>query len=494
MDETIVLQPPLPDRIDRIELVWSDGDGPTVLINQPEPPRIRAERWVGQAVSLKPYADRLRSFGSCSVSWRVRGEELVIQFEGAAGAGCGAVWFLGQPEEAVDVLSFQALRLVGSASGTIELGMADRLWWSRQDHVSCVTVSGPFEADISLARLIDRVDIREVVALTATALELPAELIIEQAWVEAQPDPRKETMKRGLWVWDLQKAQQQADQIVETCRSIGCRRLSIQMPSVGDSDSVWRTFCSLVRRWRDEGIEVLALDGYPEAAVNPDRLLAGIRRLVAECGESPPAGFQVDIEPYLLPEARLGQDRYRDYLTSLTQIRHMLPPGMPLSVVVPFWFPEVSVEGRPLALGVFQVADEVVVMSYRADVAEAQTLMDDWERYGALLGKPVWGAMETRPLPDEQHLLLRRVARLEEASAYVDRSTGRLVLAAPRSAKGKLVFFTETARYQVPGHRLSFAGRSREAVKKAITDWTRADQLAVTGVMIHDWEGYERLP
>lgn len=491
MDETIVLQPPL---LDRIEVVWSDGDGSTVLINQPEPPRIRADRWVGQAVSLKPYADRLRPFGSCHVSWLVRGEELVIQFEGTAEAACGVVWFLGQPEEAVDVLSFHALRFVGRSSGAIELGVADRAWWSRQDHVSCVTVSGPFEADVSLTRLIDHVDLRELVALTVTTVELPATLTITKAWFEATPIKRSGPMKRGLWVWDLQKASRQADQIVETCRSIGCRRLSIQMPSVGDPDSVWRTFCSVVHRWRDEGIEVLALDGYPEAAVNPDRLLAGIRRLVAECGESPPAGFQVDIEPYLLPEARLGQERYRDYLKALTEIRRALPSRFSFSVVVPFWFPEVSVEGRPLALGVLQVANEVVAMSYRVAVAEALALMDDWVRYGALLGKPVWGAMETRPLPDEQHLLLRRVARFEEASAYVDRSTGRLVLAAPRSAKGELVFFTETARYQVPGHRLSFAGRSREAVKKAITDWTRADQLAVTGVMIHDWEGYERLP
>ncbi|MCP9470495.1 MAG: hypothetical protein NNA31_10910 [Nitrospira sp.] len=492
--EAILLPQPLPNEIDRIELVWFGDAEPTVLINQLEPPPRHAERLRGSEVRLIPAVEQLRPFGSCHVSWLVRGEELVIQFEGMAEAACGVVWFLGQPEETVDVLSFHALRFVGRSSGAIELGVADRAWWSRQDHVSCVTVSGPFEADVSLARLIDLVDLRELVALTITAVELPAELTITKAWVEAAPMERPGPMGRGLWVWDLQKAARHADQVVETCRSIGCRRLSIQVPSAGDSPSVWRAFCSLVRRWRAEGIEVLALDGYPEAAVNPDRLLAGIRRLMAECGESPPDGFQVDIEPYLLPEARLGQDRYRDYLTSLVQIRHMLPPDVPLSVVVPFWFPEVSVEGRPLALGVVQVADEVVVMSYRVAVVEAQTLMDDWGRYGALLGKPVWGAMETRPLPDEQHLLLRRVARLEEASAYVDRSTGRLVLAAPRSAKGDLVSFTETARYQVQGHQLSFAGRSKKAVKKAITDWARTDQLAVTGVMIHDWEGYEQLP
>jgi len=495
MDETIVLQPPLPDRIDRIELVWSGGAEPTVLINQPAPSPRRAERLRGTESRLIPAAERLRSFGSCAVSWLVRGEHLVIQFEGTAEAACGVVWFLGRPEEAVDVLSFQALRVVGRASGTIEIGMADRLWWNKQDHVSCVTVSGPFEADVSLARLIDRVDLRELVALTVTAREVPAELTIQRAWLEAHPVQQAGAMKRGLWVWDLQKAQQQADQIVKTCRSIGCRRLSIQMPSAGDPDSVWRTFCSLVRRWRDEGIEVLALDGYPEAAVNPDRLLAGIRRLVVECGDVLPAGLQVDIEPYLLPEARLGQDRYRDYLISLAQIRQMLPPDVPLSVIVPFWFPQVSVEGRSLAQQVFERADEVVVMSYRADVAEALALMDDWVRYGVLLGKPVWGALETRPLPDERHLVLQLVDRPEEATAFFDRSRGRLVLAAPRSADSRFIYFAEAARYEVQGSRLSFAGRSKATVIRAIDQWAQgARHSPVAGLMIHDWEGYEQLP
>ncbi|MCP9456820.1 MAG: hypothetical protein NNA18_12025, partial [Nitrospira sp.] len=327
------------------------------------------------------------------------------------------------------------------------------------------------------------------------AVDLPAELVITKAWFEAAPVQRPGPMKRGLWVWDLQKAQQQADQIGKTCRSIGCRRLSVQMPPAGESVSVWRAFCSLVRRWRDEGLEVFGLDGWPEAAVNPDRLLAGIRRLMVECDDVLPAGLQVDIEPYLLPEARLGQERYRDYLTALTKIRRVLPASLSFSVVVPFWFTHLSVEGRSLALSVFEVADEVVVMSYRVEGAEARGLVEDWVRYGALLGKPVWGALETRPLPDERHLVLRQVARAEEATAFLDRSSGRLVLDAPGSDRPGLVYFAETDRYQVPGARLSFAGRSKKAVRQAIEQWAlESGHATVTGLMVHDWEGYEQLP
>lgn len=495
MDGTIVLQPPLPDRIDRIEVVWSGDEEPTVLVNQPKPPPRHAERLRGSEVQLIPAADRLKPFGLCSVRWTVRGEELVIQFEGTMRTSCGIVWFLGRPGEAVDALSFQALRLVGSASGKIGIGVADLVWWNRQDHVSCVTVNGPFEANVQLAHLLDLVDLRELVALTITARELPAELTITKAWFEAAPIERPGPMKRGLWVWDLQKAHRRADQVLETCQSIGCRRLSIQMPSAGDPAPVWGNFCSLIRRWRDEGIEVLALDGWPEAAVHPDGLLAGVRRLVTECGDVLPAGLQVDIEPYLLPEARRGQDWYRDYVTALAKIRRALPSDLSFSVVVPFWFTHLSVEGCPLALHVFTVADEVVVMSYRVDVAERQALLDDWVRYGALLGKPVWGAIETRPLPDERHLVLRRVDHVEEATAFLDPSTGHLVLTAPPAADPGLLYFAESSRYHVQGSRLSFAGRSKEMVKNVIEEWAlEPGQVSVTGLMIHDWEGYEQLP
>lgn len=426
----------------------------------------------------------------------MRGEELVIQFGGTSRTSCGVVWFVGRPEEAVDVLSFRALRLVGSTSGTIEIGVADLVWWNKQDHVSCETVNGPFEVEVPLARLLDRVDLRELVAFTVTAVELPAELTITKAWFEGSPIERPGPMKRGLWVWDLQKAWQQADQIVETCRSIGCRRLSIQMPSAGDSTALWWAFCSLVRHWHEEGIEVFALDGWPEAAVNPERLLAGVRRLVVECGDSLPAGLQVDIEPYLLPEAQQGQEQYRHYVASLVRIRRAWPSArsFSFSVVVPFWFTQVQLDGRPLALHVFDVADEIVVMSYRVDVAEARLLVEDWAHYGALLGKPVWGAIETRPLPDERHLVFRRVDGWEAATAFVDRSRGNLVLAAPRSANPRLLYFAETARYHVQGRWLSFAGGSKETVKNAMEEWAlEPGQAPLTGLMIHDWEGYEQL-
>ncbi len=495
--EAIVLPQPLPAQIDRIELVWSGDGEPTVLINQPEPPPRRTERLRGSEVRLIPATERLQPFGSCSVRWTVRGGELVIQFEGTARTSCGVVWFVGRREEAVDVLSFQTLRLIGSASGSIELGMADRAWWNKQDHIAWGTVNGTFDIEVSLAGLIDQVDLRDLVALTITVREITAELTITKAWFEAAPIERLERpgpMSRGLWVWDLQKAQQHADQIVKTSRSIGCRRLSIQMPSADDSTPAWRAYCSLVRRWREEEIEVFALDGWPEAAVNPARLLAGIRRLVAECGDSLPAGLQVDIEPYLLPEVRLGQDRYRDYVAALAKIRQALPPYLSFSVVVPFWLTHLSLEGRPVALHVFKAADEVVVMSYRVDIAERQALLDDWVRYGALLKKPVWGAIETRPLPDERHLVFRRVDRWEAATAFVDPSQGNLVLAAPRAANPHLLYFAETARYQVQGRWLSFAGGSKETVKNAMEEEAlEPGQAPLTGLMIHDWEGYEQL-
>lgn len=492
--ETIVLPQPLPPQVERIELVWSDNPEPAVTVNPVEPSLIHAERLTGPVALLIPHKEQLRPFGSCQVSWQQQTDGIVVRFEGNSKGACGVLWFFHKPEQAVDVVSFHSLHVTGMASSTIELGMADQFWWEREDHVPVLTVVGIFQVAVPLAQLAGRVNVGALVALTLTVTKLPAELRIDRAWLEAHPPPRSVTFRRGLWVWNLHKAFDQAARVAETCRSVGCRRLAVQMPAPAAPDAAWRAFGVLVRRWRNEGFEVYALDGDPNAIKQPGLLFSTIERLLAEIDDAVPIGLQLDIEPYLLGEVRADPSWYREYLALLVQVRRRLPARSPLSVVVPFWFTSILVEGRPLAQLVFDVADEVVVMNYRSEIADARVLIEDWGRYGLLFGKPVWGAIETRPLPDERHLILRRVDRWEEATAFLDRATAQLVLAKPSPSHRHVLYLRTVTEYVVHGERLSYAGRSKETVTKALAQWeAEAASLGLAGLMIHDWEGYERL-
>ncbi len=493
--ETIVLPQPLPPQVERIELVWSNGSEPTVTVNPVEPVAIRGARLTGTEVRLTAGDNRLRPFGSCLVHWQQQGEAVVVRFTGRSKGPCGLVWFFGGPAQAVDALSFQSLHVRGTASNQIELGVADQYWWDQDDHVPFSTTGGTFDVATPLAQLAGRVHVGALVALIMTTRKLPTELRIDRAWFEAHPAPPAVTMERGLWVWDLRKASEQANRVAETCRSIGCRRLALQMPALADPDSAWIAFRSLIRRWQDEGFDVYALDGDPNTIKQPGPLLSTIERLMAELGESMPIGLQLDIEPYLLGEVRTDLSWYRAYLTLLQQVRRSLPAGVPLSVVVPFWFTSVMVDGLPLAQRIFEAADEVVVMNYRSDVQEARALIEDWGRYGLVFGKPVWGAIETRPLPDERHLILQRVDRWEEATAFCDPAAGQLILAKPSRPREGLFYLREAAQFVVRGEWLSYAGHSKETVAQVMEQWAReAGSVGIAGLMVHDWEGYEQLP
>ncbi|MDZ7378922.1 MAG: hypothetical protein ONB06_06185, partial [candidate division KSB1 bacterium] len=494
-EETIALTQAIPDNLARIEVVWPTGGPPSVTLNPPvEPQSIGSIRWTGTRVTVVPLAEQMRPFGACQVRIEKLGEAIRLQMEGTPKPTCGVIWWLGHPDAALDLLSFNQLSVEGIARGSFDLGIVDRWWWEKQDSMTLFRTTGSFRIGIPLSAIADRVDLRQVVALTVAVSRTPAVVTIEPVRFEARklapPAP-----KLGLWVWNVRRAIQEPDQVLSTCVAMGCRRVSIQMPGANATEETWRAYLAVVRRWQEQGIEVYALDGDPHAVVNPRYLVAGIERLTTTGkGETLPTGLQLDIEPYVLQEFQTDPERYRDYLTLLAQLRRTMPAGLPLSVVVPFWFSGLMVEGRPLAFHVQDLADEVVVMNYRVELSEARRLIEDWVRYGALIGKPVWGAIETRPLPDERHLVFRRVERPEQATAYLDRCAQQLVLAPPPQKAAHLLYFAEMVRYDVLGSRLSFAGRSKEALKTALDQWVRDVTVpTVTGLMIHDWEGYEQL-
>ncbi|MBI3303598.1 MAG: hypothetical protein HYZ72_16160, partial [Deltaproteobacteria bacterium] len=125
---------------------------------------------------------------------------------------------------------------------------------------------------------------------------------------------------------------------------------------------------------------------------------------------------------------------------------------------------------------------------------ELRAIADDSLRYGDIARVPVWLAIETRALPLERHVVLKREFRHDLADAYLDRTTRRLVLEPPPSRDG-LEWFRMHDQVVVRPERLTFAGQSRQAVRAAvaaIVDATSNPSLA--GVIIHDLTGFVSLP
>jgi hypothetical protein len=161
---------------------------------------------------------------------------------------------------------------------------------------------------------------------------------------------------------------------------------------------------------------------------------------------------------------------------------------------MPFWLTSQTLRGRPIAFAVLDRVDEAAVMSYRTDMDELRAIAEDTLRYGDIAGVPVWLAVETVPLPLEQHVILQREVRREVANAYLDHTRQRLVLAPPPPVEG-LVWWRMHRRTTIRPERLTFAGRARQEVRTAIG--TLVGTMAhpsFAGVLIHDVDGFRALP
>ena len=137
-------------------------------------------------------------------------------------------------------------------------------------------------------------------------------------------------------------------------------------------------------------------------------------------------------------------------------------------------------------------------MSYRTDLDEVQDIAEDILRYGDVIGKPVWLAVETTLLPVEQHVVLRRDLRSDRAEAFLDREHRRLrwkPISEADASTGSGEWFRVHRRFTVRPEQLTFAGRSRVEVSRAIRqilDGTPHPSFA--GVIIHDLDGFRALP
>ena len=138
--------------------------------------------------------------------------------------------------------------------------------------------------------------------------------------------------------------------------------------------------------------------------------------------------------------------------------------------------------------------DEVAVMSYRTDVSELQKIAEDSLRYGDLAGVPVWLAIETRPLPVERHVVLKRTPRRDLADAYLDRPARHVTFGIPPAGSDSSDWFRVHHRVRVSSGRLTFAGQSQTAVLKVWDEFLKAmPNASLAGVMIHDLEGFQAL-
>jgi len=448
---------------------------------------------------LLPGFNRSQVFGVCRGRLsREEGDKAVaMTFVEAGGGRCGQRIELKPNGGVLDLLSYKTIRLRGQALGRISFAMEDWASAIRQDNVRFATVRGMFDVTIPLGELGRSLDLRRAAALVVTTEGSEAQVILEQVDLVRDRPGLAQPGRSGLWVWRYREAIEDPGAILSTCRRHSLSRVMIQMPASEDGPEIWRAYVRLLVTLRESGIEVVALDGYPEAIYDPQQLAGKVRRLFSLVEPHVLAGVQLDIEPYLLPGFLDDEAGPTQYLNAIDLIKEMIGQRTSLSVVMPFWLTTVAVRGRPLAFAVMDRVDEVVVMSYRTDLDEVKSLSDDTLRYGDLIGIPVWLAVETITLPVEQRVTLKREPRLHLADAVLDRLRRRLIFPpflSPLLNDDPREGFRVHHRMTVRPEQITFAGRPRSDVEKAVrTLLNTVAHRSFAGIVIHDFDGLRAL-
>lgn len=354
------------------------------------------------------------------------------------------------------------------------------------------TVRGTFDVTIPLVELGRSLDLRRAATLVVTTEDSEAQVVLEQMDLAQDRSGFAQSGRSGLWVWRYRDAIEDPGAILSTCRHHSLSRVMIQMPASEDGLEIWRACVRLLVTLRESGIEVVALDGYPEAIYDPQQLAGKVRRLFGLVEPHLLAGVQLDIEPYLLPGFLDDEAGPIQYLNAIDLIKEMIGQRTHLSVVTPFWLTTVAVRGRPLAFAVMDRVDEVVVMSYRADPDEVKSPSGDTLRDGDLIGIPVWLAVETITLLVEQRVTLKREPRLYLADAVLDRLNRRLIFPpfpSPLSKDDPREGFRVHHRMTVRPERITFAGHPRFDVEKAVrTLLNTVAHRSFAGIVTHGFD------
>lgn len=495
--EMVPLPEPLPNRIEHIEVVSIDGQPPMVMLHQRAPAPEPTRRVVGQSDNLLSFGHVVATDGPCSATNEADrgGTGLRVNFSGPELCRVGIA--LGKEHRVLDLLSGESLRLRLEGAEPRSLVLEDR--HGRHAYAELERAQSGGETSVDLRAFAKDIDLRDVVSMTlgVSAEGQGASGRRAQLGAVRLVGASLETVRRsrtGFWAWEYREVIDDPEKAVQTCRTHGCQRLLVQMPSDADSDAVWSGYAAALR-WIDaQGIEAYALDGYPEAVYEPSRLTAKIERVLSLMPRGALAGVQLDIEPYVLPRFASDPDGFHRYLEAVRMMKSVTHARTRLSIVMPFWFSSIEAEGRAVGFEVMDVADEVAIMSYRTDLDELQAIAADVLRYGDLVGRPVWLAVETRALPLERHVRLQRVDVQRLADAFVDRQRRQLVYEAPpREATGD--WFRVVERTLVRPERLTFSGRSQATVQGAVGVVLRdLRHRSLAGVLIHDLTGFRMLP
>jgi hypothetical protein len=348
--------------------------------------------------------------------------------------------------------------------------------------MACATASkkgsgGDVNLDESLLRQSDYIDIVYEDGMFSYVSYLTKEDLVEDEKKPLCDEGPQEPASRstGIWLWDFRRVQGHEQEVMERLSRDHIKKVYIQIS--GDLE-VFRPFLQYAR---ERAITVFALDGSPDYIDDFHVLLEDVRK-IREFNRAHPdtvfAGLQIDVEPYLKKDFHVRKNEYlRQYIMMAQELRRLTGEDIKLSFALPFWFDKLVIDKKPLSFQVTDIADEVVIMSYRTNYQELLDVASAELCYASSVGKPVFLGLELTKLPDEYHFI---VDKTKVTGLSIPAQTKNM------SLKDPLGDLPVLRRYAVRSEKITFfQNKDRLPAFMAVAPPFRS----FSGYVIHSYEG-----
>lgn len=284
--------------------------------------------------------------------------------------------------------AYDRLELDGSCPGCT-LALADAALFEKEDNLAV----GSFAASIPLYPLYGKIDLHRLKYLVIFT-DHPESVKITSLRLRKTPSAPSGYMT-GVWVWHPR------DIDIKRLRSHGIKRIYLQMNG---------EFEGAAKMLHRAGFEVYALDGDPGHIDDPLPLYTAIERIARlNRHGSVVRGFQIDVEPHTRPDFNIRREHYAQKFLMLVRSlgAQCRQSGLNFSVVIPFWYDELRLFGRPLSDHIIDSADETVLMSYRSNLREVISVSASELAYAESQHKTVRIGIELMPIPNERHAVYK---------------------------------------------------------------------------------------
>lgn len=295
---------------------------------------------------------------------------------------------------------------------------------------------------------------------------------------------------RAAWFWSPTIWEQTPQRIFDAQTEYGLQRIYISLPFSEQRVSHANQLREFLQLAHQHGLQVWAVLGDPHAVLDDQRhyflnLAKSIEAFNSEPDPNKLDGLQLDIEPYLLPGYQVNPGAWLKKQAETVAAVRQVTPSLPLDMVIPFWLNPEQKEGRELLTAVAAHLNSLTVMNYRTDLDQIHDLTEKFLAWGNTHNKPVFIALESLPMADQELRVYAQAAQGELWQIDFDSVKVLILLKQPRALSGEKAYRLSHTRNVVGGNTSFF--QKPEALQDLISkiEYHFSDSPSFAGVALH---------